>query len=80
MEIWLKLTPGQGDEVGLVRLDNNGAFKSPKFVLRSLPRGENPMGFVLDLAKWMHVIARTVFEVDGSFVGQIQYDSHRTIR
>lgn len=39
MEIWVKLTPGQGDEVWLVKLDGDGAF-AERFVLKSLPLGE----------------------------------------
>jgi hypothetical protein len=42
MEIWVKLTPGQGDEVWLVKLDDDGAF-AERFFLKSLPQGENPI-------------------------------------
>jgi hypothetical protein len=33
MEVWVKLTPGQGDEVWLVKLDDDGAF-AERFVLK----------------------------------------------
>jgi hypothetical protein len=78
MEIWVKLTPGQGDEVWLVKLGNDGAFDG-RFVLKSLPVDENPMAFAIDLARWMNITAKTVFEADDSFVAQVRYDPSRGV-
>jgi CarD family transcriptional regulator len=78
MEIWVKLTPGQGDEVWLVKLDADGAFES-RHVLKSLPVDENPMAFAIDLARRMNITAKTVFEADDSFVAQVRYDPSRGV-
>jgi hypothetical protein len=78
MEIWVKLTPGQGDEVWLVKLDDDGAF-AERFVLKSLPRGENPMSFAIDLARWMNITAKTVIEAGDSFAAQVRYDPKRGV-
>jgi hypothetical protein len=79
MEIWVKVAPGQGDEVWLVKLDGDESFHD-KFVLKSLPAGENPMTFAIGLARWMNIIAKTVFEAGDSFVAQVQYDPSRAVR
>jgi hypothetical protein len=78
MEIWVKVTPGQGDEVWLVKLDTDGTFDS-RFVLKSLPRGESPMAFAIDLARWMNITAKTVLEAGESFAAQVRYDPSRGV-
>jgi hypothetical protein len=79
MEIWVKVEQGQNDEVWLVKLDVDGAFHD-RFVLKSVPLGENPMTFAIGLARWMNVIAKTVFEANDSYVAQVQYDPSRPVR
>jgi hypothetical protein len=78
MEIWVKLTPGKGDEVWLVKVDDDGTFNE-RFVLKSLPVGENPIAFAIDLARWMNITAKTVIEAADSFVAQVRYDPKRGI-
>jgi hypothetical protein len=76
IEIWVKFTPDQNTEVWLARVEADGSLAS-KFVLKSVPEDDNPIDFAVSLARWMHVAAKTIVEVGGSWVGQVRYDPNR---